>query len=134
MPNTTSYKFGDIVLVPFPFADLTSTKQRPAVVVSGNDYNAEAVVVSENEHHDLIIVMGVTSVEGALGAADLKHWRQAGLRYPSAFKPIITTLAPSRVVRRLGKLSDEDRNRLKHLLVKVLNLVPSSASPAPPPS
>jgi hypothetical protein len=30
----TSYKFADVVLVPFPFTDQTTSKKRPAVVVS----------------------------------------------------------------------------------------------------
>ncbi|MEH2305953.1 hypothetical protein [Nostoc sp.] len=32
----TNYEFGDVVLVPFPFTDQTTTKKRPAVVVSSN--------------------------------------------------------------------------------------------------
>jgi hypothetical protein len=32
MPATTSYKRGDVVLVPFPFTDLTGSKRRPAVI------------------------------------------------------------------------------------------------------
>ena len=39
MQNTTSYKFGQIVLVRFPFTDQRGGKQRPAVVVSSNAYN-----------------------------------------------------------------------------------------------
>jgi hypothetical protein len=35
----TDYKFGDIVLVPFPFTDQTTFKKRPAVIVSSNAYN-----------------------------------------------------------------------------------------------
>ncbi|MFN6463580.1 MAG: type II toxin-antitoxin system PemK/MazF family toxin [Nostoc sp. DedVER02] len=35
----TNYEFGDVVLVPFPFTDQTTTKKRPAVVVSSNSIN-----------------------------------------------------------------------------------------------
>jgi mRNA interferase MazF len=132
MPNTTIYEFGDVVLVPFPFSNFVQQKQRAAVVVSKGDYNAEAVVLSNAEHLDLIIVMGITSVAGALGAVTLKHWREAGLLHPSYIKPIIATLEQSRVIRRLGKLEMADKNRLKKALVTVLNLTPSSTAPAQP--
>ena len=35
----TCYKQGDVFLVPFPVTDHSGTKQRPAVVLSGNLYN-----------------------------------------------------------------------------------------------
>lgn len=43
---------GDLVLVPFPFTDLTSSKTRPALVLSGAGYNARSRDV---------VVCGVTS-------------------------------------------------------------------------
>ena len=39
MPPTTSYSFGDIVLVSFPFTDQSATKKRPAVIISSPAYN-----------------------------------------------------------------------------------------------
>ena len=48
----TSFEFGDIILVPFPFTDQSATKKRPAVVISSETYNTE--------RPDLII-MAVTS-------------------------------------------------------------------------
>lgn len=38
MPSTTSFEFGDIVLVSFPFASQMGRKKRPAVVVSSGAY------------------------------------------------------------------------------------------------
>jgi mRNA interferase MazF len=42
----------DIVLVPFPFTDLTTTKQRPALVISKTAYNQKT---------EDIITCGITS-------------------------------------------------------------------------
>ena len=52
MPPTTSYSFGDVVLVPFPFTDQSGSKKRPAVIVSSAAYN--------QQRPDLVL-MGITS-------------------------------------------------------------------------
>lgn len=35
----TNYNRGDIVLVPFPFSNQTTTKKRPSVIISSDVYN-----------------------------------------------------------------------------------------------
>jgi len=42
----TTYKFGDIILVPFPFTDQTSTKKQPAVVISSENITAAGQISS----------------------------------------------------------------------------------------
>lgn len=54
-----SYEFGDVILVPFPFTDQTTTKRRPAVVVSNQNY--------ASERPDLILLAITSQVRGALG-------------------------------------------------------------------
>ncbi len=39
------YEFGTIVLVPFPFTDLSATKVRPALIVSRSDHRGDDVIV-----------------------------------------------------------------------------------------
>ena len=36
----TKYSQREIVLVPFPYSDLSNTRRRPVLIVSNNDYNS----------------------------------------------------------------------------------------------
>ena len=115
MPSTISYKFGDLVMVPFPFTDQTSVKQRPAVVVSSAAYNSE---------RPDIILMAVTSqikASATVGEIMIHAWQKAGLSKSSAVKPIITTIEKRLVIRRLGQLSEEVREALKIALFTILS-------------
>lgn len=56
------YAQGDIVLVPFPFTDLTSTKMRPAVVVS-----------NKNLKGNDLIVCGITSKSQGKGEVEIQN-------------------------------------------------------------
>ncbi len=38
--TTPEVRFGDVVLVPFPFTDQSAVKRRPAAIVSSGAYNA----------------------------------------------------------------------------------------------
>lgn len=114
MPPTTSYSFGDIVLVPFPFTDQSATKRRPAAVISTSRYHAE--------RPDLII-MAVTSQArpaGAIGEVQVKDWKGAGLIKPSVVKPVITTIEASLVIRRLGQLKKEEQESLRKAISKIV--------------
>src|SRR5688572_28077153 len=61
MPSTTSYKRGDVVLVPFPFTDLKTVKQRPALSISADVFNST---------RDDVVVVAITSQVPAKLATD----------------------------------------------------------------
>lgn len=44
MPPPSQLRHGDVVLVPFPFGDLTGRKVRPAVVVSADPQASELIL------------------------------------------------------------------------------------------
>lgn len=114
MPPTTSYSFGDIILVPFPFTDQSTVKRRPAVVVSNAAYH--------RSRPDLII-MAVTSQgrpAGTLGEVQIKNWQAAGLLKSSVVKPVLATIEQPLVIKRLGRLTEEDQQPLKRALAAIL--------------
>ncbi len=113
-PPTTGYSFGDVVPVSFPFTDQSATKRRPAVIVSTERYN--------HERPDLII-MAVTSharPAGALGEVRVKDWQAAGFIKPSVIKPVVTTIEQPLVLRRLGRLKQEDQTALKRAMGMII--------------
>jgi mRNA interferase MazF len=110
----TDYKFGDIVLVPFPFTDQTTTKKRPAVIVSSNAYI---------QNRPDIVIMAVTSQSygsGYFGDVRIQNWQQAGLLKPSVIKPILTTVEKGLVIRKLGNIRDNDQAALNENLQSIL--------------
>jgi mRNA interferase MazF len=41
------YKQGDIILIPYPYTDLTNSKQRPAVIISKDSSNKHSYIVAK---------------------------------------------------------------------------------------
>lgn len=110
----TRFDYGDIILVPFPFTDQSTSKKRPAIVISSAAYNTE--------RPDLII-MAVTSQirpTKAIGEVIVTGWQSAGLLKPSVIKPVITTIEKGLVIKIMGRLQDTDRNELEKALSTIL--------------
>ncbi len=108
----TAYKRGDVVLVPFPFSDQTTTKKRPAVVISSDAYND----ISSD-----IVIMAITSqTEETIGIGEclISDWQGAGLLKSSA----ISTIEQILVLKKLGRLSSQDLNSMDIALKNFLDL------------
>lgn len=110
----TDYSFGEVVLVPFPFTDQTTSKQRPAIVVSSTEYNSN--------RPDLILMAVTSQVRQPAPYGDtlVIHWEEAGLIKPSVMKPIFTTIEQGLVIKRLGELADKDKQALHEALQEIL--------------
>lgn len=114
MPPMTNYKFGDVVLAPFPFTDQTASKQRPAVIISSAAYNANRPDVI------LMPISSRPSPAGVLGEVDILQWQAANLLYPSVIKPIIATLEHTLIRRLLGQLHLNDQQALHTALQTII--------------
>ncbi len=110
----TDFKFGDVVLVPFPFSYQSSTKKRPAVVVSSAAYH--------QSRPDLIL-MAITSqasLSNRMGDISIRDWQAAGLLKASIVKPVMMTIERSLIIQNLGRLCAADSNALTQSIAKIL--------------
>lgn len=112
----TNCERGNIILVPFPFSDQTTTKKRPAVVISSDGYN---------ENSPDIIIMAITSRTEQtfnIGECFIENWQNAGLLRSSTIKPAISTIEKSLILKKLGRLSPRDLTSMDKVLRKLINL------------
>ena len=94
------YQRGDVVLLPFPFTDLSATRTRPAVVVS--------VEAFEQATGDFTVMM-ITSVPHTTAYDyELSDWQAAHLLRPSWVRMKLATLDPALVRHQAGRLTDAD--------------------------
>ena len=109
MPN---YSKGDVLLVRYPFTDLSGVKVRPAVVVH-----------APHPSHDSLIIPLTSRLTSLLpGEFLFKDWEKAGLNVPTAVKRGIYTIHPSLIARIVGRLSAQDAQSLEKSLRTWLGL------------
>jgi mRNA interferase MazF len=108
------YRRGDVVLLPFPFTDLSATRTRPAVVVS--------VEAFEQATGDFTVAM-ITSVPHTT-AYDyaLADWQAAHLLRPSWVRMKLATLDPTLVRHQPGRLTEADLATVERRLRLALGL------------
>ncbi len=106
----TTYAFGEVILVPFPFTDQSGVKQRPAVIISSSAYQAAKP--------DLLImaITGQVRMPLGFGEALIQDWQTAGLLKPSVLKPVMTTIEQRLVRRSMGTLSTRDQQTLRQVI------------------
>ena len=115
------FRRGDIVLVPFPFTDLTRQKARPAVVVSSQSFSTSSP--------DVILVAISSKLPAIPSDMELiiRHgsdeFRSTGLRVSSVVRTAkLVTLKQSLIYRTLGKLDDRTMGEVDERLTRAVGL------------
>lgn len=99
-----SYSKHDVILVRYPFSDLSSSKVRPAAVVSTSHPSQD------------ILITPLTSKTGSLldGEFVLSEWAAAGLNVATAVKRGVYTVHESLVIKVIGQLIRVDATNLSN--------------------
>lgn len=107
-----SFSKGEVILVRYPFSDLTAAKVRPAVIVGHFTFSPDFIIVP------------LTSKISPLRAGEfvLTDWHGAGLNMPSAIKQGIYTIHSDLIVKSVGNVSADDGRRFEQSLREWLEL------------
>ena len=106
---------GDIVLIPVPFTDLSSTKRRPVIVVSNDDYN--------QRRQDIVVVAMTSNLSTGkyaftISSSDLERGK---LNRPGQIRvDKLYTLSQSIVVKTFGRVDAATLDRIRGLLHDLL--------------
>ncbi|PYJ23842.1 MAG: type II toxin-antitoxin system PemK/MazF family toxin [Verrucomicrobia bacterium] len=117
MPSTISFSQGDVVLVPFPFTDLSATKQRPALVLSPERLN--------KIRPDLVLAAITSRVPAALDEDEIllsaSELGAAGLPKPSIIKlGKIFTIHQGLIRKKLGNIGEATLENVRQKLVEFM--------------
>ena len=89
------YKPGDLILIPFPFSDLTSHKKRPALILKEKDYFGDFLAVpltSQPQHQQSI---ELDNKDLSRGELPKKSWLRVDKIY---------TLNDCLIIKKIGTL------------------------------
>jgi mRNA interferase MazF len=111
------YKPQSVLIVPFPFSDINSSKQRPVLVISNEAYQ-------EKTGH--IMVMMVTTAKQTTWPFDysIQALDEAQLPVPCVIRQRIVSIDERLVRSTLGRLSDTDWQSLSNILTHTLAIRP----------
>jgi mRNA interferase MazF len=111
---------GEVILISYPFTDLTYTKVRPALVVSSAEYN---------QREDDVIVLPITHNINRASKEDLyiqptdEGFRGTGLKKASAIRiGKIFTLQKDLAKSRLGNVPKELLNNIRQTLKRLFEI------------
>lgn len=103
MPN---YWKNNVILVRYPFTDLSGAKVRPAISVNTPHASQDLIVVPLTSHTSSLLA----------GEFVLADWRAAGLNVSTAVKRGVFTVRESLVIKMVGQLTYADSQQVERSL------------------
>ena len=102
------YKFGDIVLLEFPFTSGLGSKKRPAlVIIDAND-------------GDVVVARITSKIANTDFDVIINDWRAAGLLTPSIVRlHKIATLELTLINRKIGELSTPTLQNIRQHIIDI---------------
>lgn len=102
----SNYSKNSIILVRYPFSDLSDSKVRPAVIVSAAHISRDIIIVPLTSKTSSLL----------LGEFVLSDWSAAGLNVPTAVKRGLYTIESQLIIKVIGRLSKADVQKLQNSL------------------
>jgi mRNA interferase MazF len=95
------HRYGDIVLLDYPYSERRASKRRPAIVLL------------QDRDRDILVARITSKIYEGLSEVVLKDWLEAGLNVPSRVRlSKLAIVGEHDVIRPVGKLTANDRNHL----------------------
>ena len=110
-----TYEPFDVVVVPFPFTDSAQTKRRPALVLSQPSHFGDTI-----GHSVLAMITSSKNAPWPLDCA-IADRKPSGLAAPSVVRMKLFTLDHRFILRKIGRLSDSDRDTVKTSLSRLFD-------------
>jgi mRNA interferase MazF len=113
--NALNLSQRDIVIVPFPFSDLSTTKVRPALVISNHAYHAA--------HRDAVVLaltsnLSISDYRIVLETEDLESGRLPVKSAVRVDKPF--SISQGKILKTLAKITPEKFEEVKTVLDKLI--------------
>lgn len=111
-----TFKQFDVVIVPFPFTDTANQKRRPALVIS--DHSIFNATMSRSV---MAMITTASHVPWALDV-NILDLPSTGLTHPSIIRMKLFTLDDVLVIKRIGALSQADREATGRAIAQLFKL------------
>jgi mRNA interferase MazF len=107
-----NYRYGDIVLLDYPYSERRVSKRRPAIILV------------QDRDRDLLVARITSKVYEGLAEVSLQDWQDAGLNVPSRVRLAkLAIVGELDVIRPVGKLSARDQTDVFSMLKRFIDSI-----------